>query len=92
MVVVSPTVPRDADPGRVDEHVEAAVALDVLGDEPAAVVLARDVGLDDRGAEALAGRFEPLELAAGERQGIALLRQHLRDREADPGRATGDEG
>ena len=68
------------------------MALHVLGDEPDAVVLARDVCLDDRGVQALAGGFEAFELPSGERQAIALLRQHLRDREADPGRATGDEG
>ncbi len=92
LVVVSAIEPRHADPGRVDEHVDAAVALEVLGDEPETVVLARDVRLHDRGVQALAGGFEAIELAAGERQGIALLGQHPRDREADPGRATGDEG
>ena len=92
MVVVSAIVPGDADPGRVDEDVEAAVELQVLGDEPDAIVLARHVGLHDRGVEALPRGFEAVELPSGERQAIALLRQHLRDGETDPGRATGDEG
>ena len=59
---------------------------------PEAIVLARHVRLDDQGIQPLPGGFEPIELAPGEGQRIALLRQHSRDREADSGRATGDEG
>ena len=33
------TVPGDADPGRVDEHVQAAEALAVLGDDAHAILL-----------------------------------------------------
>ena len=39
-------VAADADAGRVDEHVEPAVALHVLGHKPGAILLVRDVGRD----------------------------------------------
>ena len=83
---------RDPDARRVDEHVDPAMVLEVLGNEPETIVLARHVCLDDRGVQAFAGGLEAVEPPAGERQGIALLGEHPRDREADPGRATGDEG
>ena len=55
----------DPDPGRVDQHVEAAVGRDVLGDEPRAILLGRHVRLRrSSGLKAVAGRLEPFQLAA----------------------------
>ena len=82
----------DSDAGGVDEHVEPSVGLDVLCDEPRAVVLVLDVGCDRLGVELARGRLEPLELARSQRQVVALLAEHAGDRKADPRRATGDEG
>ena len=48
----------DPDAGRVDEHVEAAVALEVLGDEPErSRPRSTTSACDDRGVQALAARL-----------------------------------
>ena len=44
-VVVSPIVPGDPDAGRVDEHVEATVRLEVLGDERARILVATSTAI-----------------------------------------------
>ncbi len=64
----------------------------MLGHEPGAVLLDRDVGRHDRGVQTIAGGLEPLQLPAGDREGEPFVRQHPGDGEADPRRAAGDEG
>src|SRR6478752_1701713 len=81
----------DADPRRVDEHVEAAEALAVLGDDADAVFFLAHVGRDGVGAELRGGCLDLLLRARGECQVVALVAQHGRDREPDPRRAARDE-
>ncbi len=82
---------RDAHPRRVDEHVQAAVRLEMGRHEAGAVLLVLNVRSDRRRAE-LGRRFlEALELARGEREGVAFVAEHASDREADARRAPGDE-
>ena len=83
----------DSDPCRVDEHVQPTMGLDVLGDEPVAILLGRHIRRHDRGVdtEPCARRLQPVQLAPRERERVSLLAEHLRDREADPRRTTGDE-
>ena len=81
----------DPDARRVDEHVEAAEAVAVLGDDPRAVLRLGDVRGDGRGAELGRRRLDLLGPARDERQLEALVAQHPRDREPDARRAAGDE-
>ena len=81
----------DADARRVDEHVQAAEPLCVLGDDADAVLLLAHVGGDRLRAELGGGRLDLLAGARGERQLEALLAEHARDREPDARRASGDE-
>ena len=85
------TVPAIPMPGRVDEHVQAAEALAVLGDDADAVLLLAHVGRDRVRAELGGGRLDLLARPRRERQVEALVAQHARDREADARRAAGDE-
>ena len=81
----------DPDPRRVDEHVQAAEALAMLGDDADAVLLLAHVGRDRVRAELGGGRLDLLLRARGERQVVALVAQHARDREPDARRAARDE-
>ena len=81
----------DSDPGRVDEHVEPAEALAMLGDDSRAIVRVSDVGGDRDGAELLCSRLHALRTPRGERQGVPLVPQHARNCEADARGAAGDE-
>ena len=81
-------VAADADAGRVDEDVEAAVPLDVLRHEPLAVLLLGDVRSDGECAELLGRCLYALGVARREREREALLGEHPRDREADPSRSS----
>ena len=82
---------RDPDAGRVDEHVEAALAGDVLLDDARAVLRLRDVRRDRVGAELGRRRLDLLGRARGEREREALLAKHPPDREPDARGAAGDE-
>ena len=82
---------RDADAGRVDEHVETALALDVLRDHAGAVLRLGDVRDGRVRAELGGGRLDLLGRPRGEREGVPLVAEHARDREPDPGGAAGDE-
>ena len=87
----------DRDPGVVDEHVEAAVALDHLVDRAAAVLGRADVALVDAALDAvvlelgqeLAGVLGVAAVAGGDDR--ALLGEAPGDRGADPARAAGHE-
>ena len=81
----------DAHAGRVDEHVEPAVGLEVRRDEPRAVVLAADVDRDGGRARARPRPPRAARPSGREREPVALLAEHPRDREADPRRASRDE-
>ena len=81
----------DADPGRVDEDVHSAEALDVGCDDAHALVGVGEVRRDRGRAELFRRRLEWLGAARDESQLVALLAQHAAEREADPGRAAGDE-
>src|SRR5581483_8967896 len=79
----------DSDAGRVHEHVEPAVSLEVLGDGACALA---GVGRDRRRAELGGRRLDLLGAPRDERQLEALLPQHAGDRQSDARRAAGDEG
>ena len=82
---------RDPDPGRVDEHVETAVALDVLAHEPLAVLrLETSAAIAVAPSSAAAG-LDLLGRARGEGELEALLAEHPRDREPDARRASCDQ-
>jgi hypothetical protein len=83
---------RDADARRVDEHVEAAVRVEVGRDDACAVLLVPHVGGDRRSGKVGRGLLQPFDLPRDERQVVALVPQHARDREPDARRATDDEG
>jgi hypothetical protein len=81
----------------VDQRVHAPVGRLVLGDDPRDGLLVADVprrGVDlDPVAAQLSGRGRELGLvAAGDRDGMALLAQHARERLADAARPAGDQG
>ena len=81
----------DADAGGVDEHVETAVALAVLGHEPHAILLVAHIGGDAVRAE-VGGRL--LDVRRGprsDRQPVAVFGKHACDGEADAPGAAGDE-
>ena len=87
-----------ADPhaGIVDEHVEAPETVAVARHDLADRVLVGHVGghvldLVPLGAQLLGGLHERVRLARGDRPGIALLAQRLREREADPAGGSGDD-
>jgi hypothetical protein len=84
----------EADAGVVDEHVEAAEALAVRGDDALDVGLVAKVRRDqlDRvaGLEQAGGGLPQLRLTAGrQRKAVALGREQLGDREPDPARGAG---
>jgi hypothetical protein len=81
----------DPDPGGVDEHVHAAEAVPVRGDDANAVVLLAHVRGDRVRAEGVRRRLDLLARARGERQLVALVAQQPGDREPDPGRSPRDE-
>ena len=86
----------DPDPGVVDQHVEAAVGLAVLGEDADHVLLLGHVGgdaldLEAVGAQALGGRLELLGAARRDRQRVALLAEHPGDRQPDPARGPRDQ-
>ena len=94
MVWISPTGGAEPDARVVDEHVEPAVARLVSGDHGLDRVLVGHVAgdlldLEPLGAEALGGLGELLRAAGGDRQAVALLAEHLGDREADPAGRSG---
>src|SRR5207245_10275874 len=74
---------RDADAGRVDEHVEPPEALAVLGHEPLARFLVGDVRGDADRTELLRGGLDLLGTPRYHRQVVALVAQHAPDREPD---------
>ena len=82
---------RNADPRRVDEQVEAAVALDVLGDRTLAILRLGDIGCDGVGAELGGGRLDLFGRPRRQCQRESLVAQHPRDRQADPRRTPRDE-
>ena len=82
--------PGDADPRRVDEHVQAALARDVLLDDAGAVVRVGDVGCDRVCAELGRRRLDLLRGPRGERHAVAFFAKHPRDREPDSRGASGD--
>ena len=96
-VVRSPTACADAHAGVVDEHVEAAVALAVRGDDALDVLLAAEVARDGLDVEALARelgrrRLELLRPAGRHRDRVALLAEHAgrsraRSRSTPPSRS-----
>ena len=84
-------VAADADAGRVDEDVEAAVPVDVLGHGPLAVLVLGHIRSDGERAK-LGGRgLHALGISSREREREAFLGEHPRDREADPSRSSRDE-
>ena len=71
----------EADAGVVDEHVQAAVALAVRGDDLLDLGLLGDVGGNRLHVEALRGEpadggLELLRPPRGHRDGVALLAEH----------------
>ena len=90
---------RRADPDArvVDQHVEAAEALAVLGDDVLDLLLGGHVGRDlldvvARFAQLQRGAGQLVGPPRGDREAVALLAEHVRDREPDAARGAGDEG
>ena len=86
----------DPDAGVVDQHVEPAVGLAVLGEDADHVLLVGHVGgdalhLEAVGAEALGGALELLGTPRRDGQGVALFAEHAGDRQPDPARRSGDQ-
>ena len=86
----------DPDPGVVDQHVEAAVGLAVLGEDADHVLLVGHVGgdalhLDAVGAQPLGRGLQLLRAAGGDGQRVALLAQRPGDRQPDPARCPRDQ-
>jgi hypothetical protein len=80
---------RESHSGRVDEHVETAVAFDVLGHHARTVLLVQHARGHGVRIELLRGDLEPLDGAGGDRQPEPLVAEHARDREADTRRSPG---
>ena len=84
-------VAADADAGRVDEHVEPAVALDVLCHEPVAVLLAETSAVTANASRAAAAASSRSLLREASVSAKPSSGEHARDRQADAPRASGDE-
>ncbi len=87
----------DTQAGVVDEHVEPAIALAVAVHDRTDALLVGHVrrhvlDLEPLVAQLLGGLLERLGPPRRDREAIALLTQRLGDREADPSRASGDDG
>ena len=76
--------PADADPGRVDEQSSRPKRSRCFGDEPRAIVRVTDVGRDGDRAELRGCGLDLLLTPRRERQVVALVAQHPRDREPMP--------
>lgn len=66
--------------------------LEVRRDEAATLLVVADVDGVRRRVELPRRLLEPFHVSCSERERVPLLAQHAGDGEADPGRATGDEG
>ena len=73
----------DAHAGGVHQQVESFVPLSVLVDDPATVVLVRNVGGDRECAQLLRCGLDLLARPRGQGQLEAFLLEHARDGEAD---------
>ena len=96
LVSISRDGRADADAGVVDEHVEAAVALAVRGDDLLDLGLIGDVGGDGVHVEPVGGEpgdggLELLGPPRGHRDAVALLAEHPGDRQPDPAGCSGDD-
>src|SRR4051812_8019075 len=90
---------RCTDPhaGVVDQNVEAAEVLAVAGDDVLDLLLRGQVGRDLLDlvagvAQLLRRAGELLGPAGGDGEAVALLAEHVRDRQPDAARGAGDEG
>ena len=86
----------DPDPGVVDERVEPAVGLPVLGEDADQLLLVGHVGGDGLHLEAFAAQslgrgLELLRAARGHRQPVALLAEDAGDRQPDAARRPRDQ-
>ena len=88
----------DADAGAVDEHVEAAEAVAVRGDDALDVLLRRPCcrrpprRRSPASRSSRGGGLELVRAAGGDGEAVALLAEDVGDREADPAGGSGDEG